>query len=176
MDVQGRGGSGQRAPFLWRHLPPRLADLLSSRRFRVQGRSMEPSLRDRDLVLASRAAYLRRAPVRGEVVLVRLPTGDEYVKRVVGLPGEHVRVEGGCPAINGVPLDEPYRASLGALAAVRDGSWHVGQGEYFLLGDNRSDSLDSRLLGPAPSAWIQGRVWHRTGPSGKGDRFPPVSR
>ncbi|MBI4236245.1 MAG: signal peptidase I [Chloroflexi bacterium] len=151
------------------------ADLLSSRRVRVRGSSMEPTLQDGDLVLVSRAAYVRQAPQRGEIVLVRWPAdGPEYLKRIVGLPGEEVRVERGRVLIDGVPLVEPSLAPLGSDAAVRDGLWILGEDAYFLLGDNRADSLDSRAWGPVSRRWIRGRAWYRYGPRARSGLLPPV--
>jgi signal peptidase I len=129
---------------------------------------MAPTLHDGDLVLASRAALARAAPARGDIVLMRDPeSGVAYVKRIVGLPGEDVGVQLGRVAIHGSPLDEPYLSPLDSRAAARDGQWALGEDQYFLLGDNRNDSLDSRAFGPVAGGWIVGRVWYRYGPAGR---------
>ena len=140
--------------WLWRLLPRPLGDILSARRARIDGPSMAPMLRDGDLVLASRAALARVALARGDIVLVRDPNnGIAYVKRVVGLPDEDVGVQLGRVAIHGSPLDEPYLSLLDSRAAARDGQWTLGDDQYFLLGDNRNDSLDSRAYGPVAGGW-----------------------
>lgn len=126
---------------------------------------MEPTLHHGDLVLVSQAAYLRRPLARGDIVLIALPTRDEYVKRVVGLAGEQVRVVAGRVSVNGVPLDEPRLLEPDPRASARDGSWLVGEAECFLLGDNRSDSFDSRAFGPVPLSWLRGRVWYQAKPA-----------
>lgn len=154
--------------WLWRLLPRPLGDILSAKRARVDGPSMVPTLRDGDLVLASRAALARAALARGDIVLMRDPeSGVAYVKRVVGLPGEDIGVHSGRVAIHGSPLDEPYLAPLDSRAAARDGQWTLADDRYFLLGDNRNDSLDSRAFGPVAGGWIVGRVWYRYGPAGR---------
>jgi len=108
--------------FLSRVLPPQATDIVSSRRFRVRGPSMEPTLPDGVLVLVSRAAYLRMTPSRGDLVLLRLPgEGGEYVKRVVGLPGETVRVEQGHVFIAGFALVEPYRLYINRMPSNETG-------------------------------------------------------
>ncbi len=153
---------------LWRLLPRPLGDLLSSRRARVDGPSMAPTLHDGDLVLASRAALARAALARGDIVLTRDPQdGVAYLKRIVGLPGEAVGVHSGRVAIHGSPLDEPYLAPLDSRAAARDGQWTLADDRYFLLGDNRNDSLDSRAFGPVPEYLIKGRAWFRCWPPPK---------
>ena len=107
---------------------------------RVVGTSMEPTLRDGELVLVTKFDYLRAKPARGDVVLCRLPgRAGEYVKRVIGLPGETVRIASGQVYIDGAPLEEPY-----AAPAERDYARAPGEDEYLVMGDNRPASYDSR--------------------------------
>ena len=91
------------------------------------------------------------------------------MKRVVGLPGEEVQVKGGRVFVNGTALGEPYRTPTGEEVALarRDGAWSLSVDEYFLLGDNRQDSLDSRAFGPVPRASVLGRVWYRSSQKGR---------
>lgn len=107
---------------------------------RVRSRSMEPTLRDGRLVL-TRSLRSRRRPVhRGDLVVARSPElGLHIVKRVIGLPGEQVVIDGGAVTVDGVRLDEPY-----ATPSVYRGRFAVPAGHYLLLGDNRDASDDAR--------------------------------
>jgi signal peptidase I len=151
---------------LWRVLPDRLGDILSSSRVRVMGHSMTPLLWEGDVLLVSRAAYMRGKPAPGDVVLYRHPHEErEDIKRVLGLPGDAVEVRQGRALLHGVPLDEPYLGAVDPRAAFRDGAWSLGRDEYFLIGDNRGDSLDSRAFGPVRRERIVGLVWYRYAPA-----------
>ena len=142
--------------------------------FIVRGASMTPALRDGDLVHILPRRWNARGFPRGALVVVSPP--DEFppaasplhhprpilVKRVVALPGEYVRVNPeGTVVINDAPLDEPYPVSRAAGALPRPAHWLCGSDEYFIMGDNRADSGDSRRYGPVPYSRIIGRVWLR---------------
>ena len=125
---------------------------------------MEPALRDGDLALVVKR---RRSLVRGRIVVV-MAAADEgdggaafRVKRVVGLPGERVEFRDGSLFINGVHFPEPYLGGLPANAGLRADSWTLGADEYFLMGDNRARSHDSRRYGPAREADVVGTVFAR---------------
>lgn len=123
----------------------------------VEGPSMAPTLRADEYVVAVRPRRLRR----GDIVVVRPPEhGFEMVKRVVGLPGEKVEVSDGLVRVDGRPLAEPYGHGSGAA-----GAWSLGDGEYVVLGDDRSLSTDSRSFGPLRREAIIGvvvlRYWPR---------------
>ncbi len=105
--------------------------------------SMENTIMAGDRVIGSRLYYLRHEPERGDIVMFDYPDDPKilYIKRVIGLPGEHVEISGGTVYINGEALDEPY------LNVVTEGEWgpyDVPEGCYFMMGDNRNDSADSR--------------------------------
>ena len=125
---------------------------------------MEPALRDGDLALAAKR---RRSLVRGRIVVVRAAAdagngGAAFrVKRVVGLPGERVEFRDGALFINGVHFPEAYLGGLPANAGLRADSWTLGADEYFLMGDNRAHSDDSRRFGPAREADVVGTVFAR---------------
>jgi signal peptidase I, bacterial type len=117
----------------------------------VSGSSMEPLLRADDYVLGVHIFGLE--PQRGEIVTLIAPdSGREVIKRVIGLPGETVAYDGQYFTVNGIRLDEAYSASIGASQV---GEWVVPAGSYFVAGDNRLVSNDSRAYGPVPRAAIR---------------------
>ncbi len=124
---------------------------------------MEPSIYDGDLLLVSKP---RRAPRRGRIVVIDAP-GDSgprwQVKRVVGLPGDRLTFEDGLLFINGNPHAEPYLRGLPAYLGLDKMNFHVGAGRYFVLGDNRAHSEDSRSFGAIGMNRITGilaaRLW-----------------
>jgi signal peptidase I len=119
-------------------------------RAEVRGPSMGPALRAGDFVVATRSGRLRR----GDVVVVRRPGSDlEVVKRLVGLPGERMRIEGPRVWVDGRTLDEPYAHGFGI-----GGTWTLGPGGYLVLGDDRSRSTDGRTFGPVGRDAIAGVV------------------
>ena len=131
----------------------------------VEGASMEPTFHTGERVLVNRLAYQTfREPQRGDVVVFHAwhTAGEEdYIKRVVGLPGDVVEIHDGAVFINGSRLDEPYldqstQSSLGPTV--------VQEETVFVLGDNRGNSSDSRLFGPLPRDRIVGRAWLRYWP------------
>ena len=126
-------------------------------RFQVRGSSMEPTLRDGQYLVVSKLAYWLQSPERGQVMVFSPPNGlsDDYIKRIVGLPGEQIRIRNGEVLVDGVPLPEPYVASQGAYS----GSWKLGSDEYFVLGDNRGNSSDSHMWGTLPRENIIGKAW-----------------
>jgi signal peptidase I len=128
--------------------------------FVVDGLSMEPNLHDKELVLLQRNAYVReKNPKRGDIVVVQYP-GDpahkKYVKRVIGLPGEKVETKDGRVYINGELLRELY-VSYGVMSEP-NGDWVLSDIEYFLMGDNRSNSNDSRFFGGVEKRFIVGKA------------------
>ncbi len=119
---------------------------LISGRYQVHGQSMVPTLTDGEFVLASKVSYWFGQPQRGDVVVVRPPQTNgtmPYIKRIIGLPGERVTIRDGRVFINGVVLNEPYVSG----PPLYNGEWLVGEGAYFILGDNRNNSSDSHAWG-----------------------------
>lgn len=133
---------------------------------RMIGVSMEPSLYNGQKILINRLAYTLTTPKTGDVV-VFLPNGNPnshyYVKRVVAVPGDRVSIQGGRLYVNGEQVDEPKRDKM-ADAGIAANEIVLGNGEYFVLGDNRNNSEDSRSanIGPVKSKDIIGKAWFHT--------------
>jgi signal peptidase I len=126
-------------------------------RFRIEGQSMEPNLHDGEYVLIDKISYLLHAPERGDVVVFTPPNNErDYIKRVIGLPGDTVEVRGGQVYVNGAALEEPY---LTHFTNSIDQTYQVDEGSYFVLGDNRNNSSDSRSFGAITPKSIVGRAW-----------------
>ncbi|HET7375576.1 MAG TPA: signal peptidase I [Anaerolineae bacterium] len=126
-------------------------------RFRIEGSSMEPNLHDGEYVIIDRVSYVLHPPERGDVIVFVPPTGDkDYIKRVMGLPGDTVEVRNSQVIVNGKVLDEPY---LNAPTNYTYGPQTIEPGHYFVLGDNRNNSSDSHSWGAIASSTIIGRAW-----------------
>jgi signal peptidase I len=147
--------------------------------YRIPSASMEPTLhcadselddgctaRFSDRVLANRFIYHFKDPGRGDIVVFDTPpeararcgAGGTFVKRLIGLPGERIAMRNGVVVIDGNPLDEPYLTR----EQRQDDSFparQIKQGQYFMLGDNRGESCDSRVWGPVPRDNIIGEVF-----------------
>ena len=141
---------------------------------------MLPSLAERESVLVAPTRFPWNRLRRGDVAVFERPgsRGSIYIKRVVGLPGEDMRVAGGRVFLDGELLEENYLLLPdGQGAGNPDGGggreWFNGPEEYFLLGDNRTDSNDSRDFGPVPENLIKGRAWFRCWPP---PRWRPLGR
>jgi signal peptidase I len=127
----------------------------------VLGSSMVPTLADGDRVFLNRFSYLVETPRRGDIVAVDVPDYDGMcVKRIIALPGESVQIYDNRVIINGKSLDEPYldRGVVTTSGALSTNTYQVAPNCYFVLGDNRGDSLDSREFGAVARTWIRGRV------------------
>jgi signal peptidase I len=127
-----------------------------SARVRVDGFSMQPTLEDNELVLVNKMAYWLGQPKRGDIVVFRYPVNpsEDLIKRVIGLPGDVVKIQDGKVFINGLGVSEPYIAA----APEYFGEWVVPEGQLFVLGDNRNDSLDSHEWGVLPLENVIGKA------------------
>jgi signal peptidase I len=135
--------------------------------FRIEQTSMLPNLHEGQYVMVNKTAYwFGHNPSRGDVIILNAPDQprNDWVKRVIGLPGETVEVRpDGTVYITDVDgnrskLEEPY-LDPNRKAGGTSGTWTVPEGEYFVIGDNRSASLDSRAKGPVPRNKIIGKAW-----------------
>ena len=143
-----------------------IASLLTATRFVVRGDSMESALSDGHYILVKRRAYRLAQPVRGDIVLFTHPAGDlrYLVKRIVGMPGEHIQIAGKRVLINDETLVETYASEVTLLESPFPSQWHLDDQQYFVMGDYRSDSYDSRRFGPIEQRHIIGKAWLRYWP------------
>jgi len=156
------------------------------RNFKVDGSSMDPTLENGQYLLVNRLVYLRiemdrfsnivpfwqaeedsvryaiHPPERGEVIVFEFPDSNpsnskkDFVKRVIGLPGETIDVKDGVPFVDGVVLEEPYLTTKDHFNGRKV---ELGAGEYYVMGDNRAHSNDSRNWGAVPEENLRGKVW-----------------
>lgn len=157
--------------------------LLIMRPHRIQGASMSPNYPDGEYLLTEKVTYYLRNPERGDIVVLTPPSSsenitsvtcgnapqgntgkvlDEFIKRVIATPGEKIMVKGGAVYINDKRLSEPYLNNVPTNGAgfLCDGQeYSVPPGEYIVLGDNRTNSSDSRFWGPITKKEISGRAW-----------------
>lgn len=139
----------------------------------VKGSSMEPNFHNNDYILTDKISLKLHEPNRGDVVIFKAPKNPEvdYIKRVIGLPGEKVKIQNGEVFINDKKLNEPYlvdKTNLFPGSFVQEGiSIPVPEGKYFVMGDNRSHSSDSREFGPIVNNLIIGKAIFRYWPMNK---------
>ena len=154
--------------------------------FKVEGRSMEPTLQNGQYLLINKAIYWRldgdvlgklnpgaeasagpagqtshylfSTPERGDIIVFRYPQDPsrDFIKRVIGVPGDLVEIKNGVVYVNGKPLQEDYTAAPPNYFQPAE---RVPEGEYFVLGDNRNNSSDSHVWGLVPEENIIGRAW-----------------
>lgn len=139
---------------------------LSTARFVVEGRSMEPNFHTDEFVIVSRLSYILGDPGRGDVVVFHYDedAGRDFIKRIIGLPGEHIEMKDGQVYIDGTPIKEPYVLDLCRTVTCREREWFLGEDEYFVLGDNRNASQDSHDFGAIKRDQIVGKAWVRYWP------------
>lgn len=147
--------------------------------FIVEGESMEPTFKTKDYLITEKVSYRFRPPQRGEVVIFNPPdrTSENYIKRIIGLPGDQIEIKGGNIYINKEKLIEPYLTSIDkTLVAQKEGYTTVLQDdEYFVMGDNRSHSRDSREIGSIPKQNVVSKVWFRLLPLDNINAFAAVN-
>lgn len=138
---------------------------LATARFVVDGHSMLPNFNTDQFIIVSRLSYILGEPRRGDVVVFHYPQQPDrdFIKRVIGLPGDEVTILEGRVYINGELLEEPYIENF-CRGKSCDGEWVVGSHEYFVLGDNRGASKDSQDFGPVDQKYMVGRAFVRYWP------------
>lgn len=128
--------------------------------FVVDGISMEPNFKSGELALMDKTFFRGDTnPNRGDAVVVQYPGDPEqhrYIKRVVGLPGENLKITNSIVYINGKKLNERY-IPVGTITDP-DGNWQLNSEQYFLMGDNRPNSNDSRVFGPVEKRFFIGKT------------------
>ena len=139
--------------------------------FVVSGSSMVPNFHNKEYLVVDKISYRFNEPARGDVIVFKYPkdTSQYFIKRIIGLPGEKVQIDDGKVKIfnsehpDGSVITEPYLSSNDSTFG-KDDIVTLGSGEYFVLGDNRLASSDSRVWGILPENNIVGHAWFRAFP------------
>ena len=145
--------------------------------FYVKGASMEPNFFDHEYLIIDELSYRLREPARGDVIVFKYPYNPKeyFLKRIIGLPGETVKVSEGTITIyntehpEGLEIKESYLDS--AIKTIGEKKITLGGDEFFVLGDNRDNSLDSRRFGPVDRSLIVCRAWFRGWPFNRMQTF-----
>ncbi|MFD1067597.1 signal peptidase I [Oceanobacillus locisalsi] len=129
----------------------------------VEGPSMLPTLHDRDQMIVNKINYTIGEPDRFDIVVFHAPEQNDFIKRVVGLPGEHVAVRDDVLYIDGEPVEQPFLSDQVftndfELEDLEEGHEVVPEDSVFVLGDNRSNSTDSRIIGVVPMDEVVGEA------------------
>ncbi|GCE18365.1 signal peptidase I [Dictyobacter kobayashii] len=129
--------------------------------FHIDGHSMEPTLHDQEYILVNKAAYLLQEPERGDIIVFRYPRDpqEDYIKRIIATPGDSISIQKDKVVVDGTTLqeryinkDDPYNPYPAINQRV------IGPDEYFVMGDNRGNSSDSRAWGLVPRQNIIGKA------------------
>jgi len=147
--------------------------------FYVKGASMEPNFYDKEYLIIDEISYRFHEPARGDIIVFKYPRNPEeyFIKRVIGLPGERIQIKDGSAYVYnqenplGVKLEEPYLPSGDRTYGLNEEIITLGASEYYVLGDNRNSSKDSRSFGPVDKSLITGRVLLRGWPFSRIDVF-----
>jgi signal peptidase I len=136
--------------------------------YRIESHSMEPTFIEGQFVLVNKLAYRLGEPQRGEVTVFHNPDNpdEDYIKRIIGLPGDQVEVVGDRVLINGQELSQPFDHELMPPDAYY-GPYVVPDNSLFVMGDNRPRSSDSRAIGPISEDLVVGKAWLRVWPLSK---------
>ncbi len=122
----------------------------------VKMSSMFPTLKENEIILVNKLTYILNQPLRGDIVVFQPPNAQEhYVKRIIGLPGEEIEIRDGAVYVDQNRIEEPY------ISVETDGVYspiQLSDNEFFVMGDNRGNSMDSRAFGPIASQTIVGKA------------------
>ena len=126
--------------------------------YQVDGHSMDPTMHNGEFVIVLKAVYWFHPPQTGDIIVLQYPNDPKqnFIKRVIGTPGDVVAVRDGHVFVNGHALDEPYIAQQPAYTTT---SLTVPAGKYWVLGDNRNNSNDSHVWGFLPANEVIGKAW-----------------
>jgi len=130
----------------------------------VVGNSMHPTYKNGEMLMANKVLYKFKEPTRGDVIIFKYSDTQDFIKRIIGLPGETVMLKDGKLYINGNLLDESTYLSSSIYTNggdyLKEGETiTIPEGRYFVCGDNRPHSSDSRMFGPIDSKDIKGKAW-----------------
>jgi signal peptidase I len=147
--------------------------------FYVKGASMEPNFYDHEYLIVDEISYRFREPERGDIIVFRYPRNPQeyFIKRLIALPGEEVQVKGGKVTVfndenpEGIVLDEVYLQEGIKTYGLSEDKVVLAEDEFFVLGDNRNQSKDSRSFGPVNESFIVGRVFFRGFPFNRIEMF-----
>lgn len=125
--------------------------------FRTDGESMAPGLHTDDYVLVNKTVYLFQSPQRGDVIVFHYPldTHKDFIKRVIGVPGDTITTTSSNVSVDGQTIQEPY---ISSAFNFDSNTWKLGPDQFFVMGDNRDNSLDSRTWGPLDRSYIIGKA------------------
>jgi signal peptidase I len=138
-------------------------------RYRIDGNSMNPTLFNGEYLIINNFVYDLDEPQRGDIIVFKHPRNElNLIKRVIGLPGDVVEINGGRVQVNGTTLDEPYIQDF----PDNDNSWVVPEDQYFVMGDNRDNSSDSRAWGFLPKDHLLGKALFVYWPPDKWGKVP----
>jgi signal peptidase I len=144
--------------------------------FYVKGASMEPNFHDHEYLIIDEISYRLNAPHRGDIIIFRYPKDPSqyFIKRIIGLPGETVKIKDNKVYIKNNEHQDFVELDESEYLAGEVGTFNYGRAEYvleadqfFVMGDNREQSLDSRRFGPVPRRLVIGRAWIRGWPFDK---------
>jgi len=147
--------------------------------FYVKGASMEPNFYDKEYLIIDEISYRFHEPARGDIIVFRYPRNPEeyFIKRIIGLPGEKIQIKDGFTYVynqensQGVKLEETYLPTGDKTYGLNEEIVTLSGSEYYVLGDNRNSSKDSRSFGPVGKKLITGRVLLRGWPFNRIDVF-----
>lgn len=124
---------------------------------KVSGTSMSPTLQDRDRLISSRIALNSKGIERGDIIVFKSPysSHEKFIKRVIGIEGDNIKILNGHVYLNDIRLEESY-LDEGVITESFETEWDVGKDEYYVLGDNRFLSSDSRTFGCVPKEDVEG--------------------
>ncbi len=144
---------------------------LATSRYVVEGQSMLPTFEGDEYLIVNRFEYMFSDPQRGDIVIFHYPNNPErdFIKRIIGVPGDTVRLQQGQVMVNDDILHEPYIDDFCRSGSCSEGEWTLGEDQFFVLGDNRNSSQDSTSFGPIDRSVIVGRAWVKYWPPSEWD-------